>query len=197
MVLKRRMPSLTPRPRCTKSLCCSSRELDHLQEEQIGSMSGVVGAGVSPDEIAQETPGSRIQQQAGGEMPVLVPGIEEDQAGSPGEDVFGAGEEFAHIGRQRHASQEFGPQAAVCRGEKRALFHPERGRRLSRLAFETRWHGLVRRKGVVVVAISAVSSAAGRARRGRWPSTWWRESGAPPPPMLPQNSGEESSPERG
>ena len=116
-----------------------------------------MGARVSANEIAQKTAGSRIQQQAGSQMTLFVPGIEEDQTGSLREHVFGTGEEFADLGRQGHASQEFGPQAAVCRGEKRSFFHPERSRRLSRLAIEACWHGSIHSKGVVEVAIGAVA----------------------------------------
>ncbi len=90
-------------------------------------------------------------------MTLLVPGIEKNQSGDPRKNMLGAGKEFPHIGRQRNASQELGPQAAVCRGEKHALLDLERGRRLSRLALESRWHGFVHSEGVVVVAIGAVS----------------------------------------
>ena len=121
---------------------------------------------MSTDEIAHKTAWSHVQQQAGSETVLLVPGVEEDHPGSLGEDLFGTGIEFLHIGRKGNARQEFGPQLAVGLGKDIPLCHRERCRSPRRLVLETPRHGGVDREGVIMIASGAVRlQAVGQTRR--------------------------------
>ena len=121
------MPSFTPRPRCRNVLTGPAGKPDHFPHEEVGGVRHGGGMGPSPDQVACETPRREVEQHAGRQPPLRVPGVQQGQPGRPAEHALGALEQVAHGLGQRGQGSELVPQEAVAGGEPVPPVDPQAG----------------------------------------------------------------------